>query len=495
MLIAHPLSRPVMGYAFQADNVTPVVSRNLLSNEPFEFFPPAAGDMSSNRRYLAAFRIVRRILSGRVKPDTRDLQITERFIGGSAELESDNAYWPQLMAAMQGHVGNEAAGLAYWNEAMSRGRWETGETEALQMLWREIQAAEGIRLAWQGMFALDYSSHGPGNFIAGNINNFAFKNIEARYATLLNASVILDSARSFATANAAIRMAERAVFGREDPISALGQRRFEEVKSLFPRQVAQEMSEAAGDHAAEKLQTLESWQTFYRSGTPLAASTAARVRVESLLSASLPSSLLMSALVLLTIGLCGIILSSALGSVLNPDRRVVILIGVIIAVFVYVRTGAWLLGLWALTIAAVLAIPQMVARDASIEWRKSERFAVGAIALFGLFLLTSYFLLDSTPAKHLIGSQGNASAFGIIAFLTLSFSIPAAAVWARIRKVSLLRAIGETLKLLGLLGAFLGLAITLVSTPLALWRDAQNRELLASWIRNEPATFRPDASP
>jgi hypothetical protein len=71
--------------------------------------------------------------------------------------------------------------------------------------------------------------------------------------------------------------------------------------------------------------------------------------------------------------------------------------------------------------------------------------------------------------------------------------LPCAAVWARLRRVSVMRAAGETLRLVGFSGAIVGLAATIALSPLALWRDAANRTLVEEWIRSEPATFRPDA--
>jgi hypothetical protein len=153
----------------------------------------------------------------------------------------------------------------------------------------------------------------------------------------------------------------------------------------------------------------------------------------------------------------------------------------------------FLLAVWALTISAVLCIPQMVAKDERIDWRRSERFAVLCVALLGIVLLASWYVAESTPAT-LLGARVDGGVYGAVAGLTLSLSLPCAAVWARIRKVSVLRAVGETLRLLGFGGAIIGLTATLVLTPLALWRDASNRTLLDQWIRSEPTTFRPDAA-
>jgi hypothetical protein len=492
MLIVHPRSRPIMAYAFQPDNVRSVLSTNPLSNEPLEFFPPPA-EMSGQKRYLAAFRIVRRLLSGWVKPDERDLSIVESFIENSAIQEPDNAYWPQLLAGMDGYIGNKAAGLRAWKSATERGRWETGEGEALQLLWRQMERAEGIRLAWQGVFALDHSSKGPSNFIVTNVNEFAYVDVDARFASLTNAAVILDSSRSFASASAAIALAEKAVFGRINPIDSLGQRRYEEVKSEFPRQVEKLLGADAAVRAIKELQTVESWQAFYRSGAPNARSATARLEVESLLTSSLPSSLLMASLILLFAGLSGVLIAHGLGSILNPDKRIISTAGVATAVAVYLKSGAILLGLWVLTITAILCIPQLVARDVAIPWQRRERNSAILVAGLGMILLTVYFLLKSTPAKYLLSQSIEPSVLGAVSFLILSLSIPVAAVWARVRRVSIFRAVGETLKLIGLSGALIGLAFTLVAAPASLWRDAANRKLLDSWIRNEPATFRPDA--
>ncbi len=480
-----------MNYSFRPDNVRAVLGSNPLSREPFEFFPPDASEMDARGRYIAAFRIVRRLNSDWVKPDAHDLGIVLRFFRKSAELDPDNAYWPQLIAAVAGYTG-DADGAA-WLSAMRRTRWETGEAEALRLLWTRMAEADGASLSWQGAVALDHAFRGPSDFVVKNVGAFAYDDIDARFASLMNSSVILDSARSFSSASDAIMLADRAVFGRIDPIEALGQRRYEEVKSAFPQLVLQARGQEDSDLAVAKQQTVESWQDFYRSGASEARSKMAQLRVESLLSASLPSSLLMSSLVMLGIGLIGTLVATLLGPVLNPDRRVIFALGIFVAVFLAMKTGVWLLGIWALTIAGVLSIPQMVARDVPVVWKRGDRLAVFGLSVAGLLLLTALFLLGSTPAPHLAGGAVNPAPYGVIGGLALSLSLPCAAVWARIRKVSVMRGVGETLRLLGLTAALIGLSATIVSAPLALWRDAANRDLLEAWIRNEPATFGPDA--
>jgi hypothetical protein len=178
---------------------------------------------------------------------------------------------------------------------------------------------------------------------------------------------------------------------------------------------------------------------------------------------------------------------------LNPDRRLIAVAGLLVAGGLLLKTGALLLSLWALTLTAVLCIPQLVARDEAIEWRRSDRLAIVSLSLFGLLLLTMYFVLDSTPATYLNDGPINASIYGSVAAVALSLSLPSALVWARSRRVSVMRAVGETLRLVGFAGAIVGLSATILSTPLALWRDAENRDFVERWIRNEPAAFRPDA--
>jgi len=483
----------VLAYAFQPDKVRPVLAKNPLSNEPFEFFPPDAAEMESQRRFMTALRIVRRLRSSWVKPDELDLKIVHTFASKSALLEPENAYWVELDAAVYGFESKPLQALVLWIAASSRDRWDTGEATALRQLWEGLAEADGSHLAWQGAVALSHASGGPSEFIAKNIGGFAYLNAESRYATLLNASVILDSARSFSIASSAISMANRAVFDIADPIETLGQRRYEEVKSEFPSHVRAALGEAAATRALREQQNVESWQTFYRSGAPIAEGQMQRLKLETLLTASLPSALFMSSLLLACVGLVGTALATLLGPVLNPDRRVVMGLGLAVAVALFVRTGVVLLSLWALTLGAVLCIPQLVSRDEPIEWSWPGRVAIISLSVFGASLLSLYFVLGSTPAAYLLGSALNASLYGAVATVALSLSIPSALVWARSRRVSVLRAVGETLRLLGFVGALIGMSATILATPLALWRDSDNRAFIERWIRNEPATFRPDA--
>ena len=493
MLLAHPSSRPVMSYAFQPNRAKEVLETNLLYSEPLEFFPPDAVEMDGRARFLTAFRVVRRLNSKWVKADEGDLRTLRRFIENCEASDPENAYWPQLMAAVYGYQGDLENGANEWQKAVGNNRWETGAADTLRLLWEDLAKADGLRLAWQGIVALEHASEGPSEFIVENVQDFAYLDTKSRFASLMNAAVILDSARSFSTASTAIALAHVAVFRRANPIDALGQRRYEELKTAFPRKVSQEINEQTAQDAVLALQTVESWQSFYRDGAPMAKATLNRVRIESLLSASLPSSTLMASLVLLAIGLVGTLTAYLLGPVLNPDRLVILCVGVVVAVFLWWKTGVFLLGLWVLTIATVLGIPQMIARDEPIDWRRAERATVAAVSVLGLILLTAFFIQESAPAELLGGGKTGGSLYGAVGGLTLSLALPCAAVWARLRRVSVMRAAGETLRLVGFSGAIVGLAATIALSPLALWRDAANRTLVEEWIRSEPATFRPDA--
>jgi hypothetical protein len=492
MLLAHPRSQPLMNYAFKPDNAKEVLAGNPLANEPFEFFPPDAAEMDGRQRYLDAFRIVRRLRSNLVRPDEGDLAIVERFFSACEELDPDNAYWPQLQAAVHAYSGDVETAQSDWKRAIEKGRWDTGESEALHLLWAELAAADGQRLAWQGVVSLDHASEGPSHFIFQQVRKFGFDDFESRFQSLANAAMILESSRSFSTASAAIALAELAVFDRIDPIASLGQRQYEVDKTRFPASISEAVSAQAGERAIEDIQTVESWQAFYRSGAPIAQATLSRMRWESLLTASLPSSLFMASLFMVGIGLVGTITAALFGPVLNPDRRILVGLGLLVALLLWWKSGVMLLALWTLTIAGVLSIPQMTARDEPIPWRTGERVAVVSVALLGMFLLAAWFVRESTPAIHLAGRKLDGAMYGAVAALTLSLALPCAAVWARIRKVSMMRAVGETLRLLGFSGSVIGLALTVILSPIALWRDAVDRDLLEDWVRNEPATFRPD---
>jgi hypothetical protein len=481
-----------MSYAFQADNTHAVLAKNELSNEPFEFFPPDAADMDDRGRFLAAFRIVRRLSSKWVKPDQRDIAIVTNFLEKSAELDPDNAYWLQFFAAVKGLTGDPIGGLDAWLLATERDRWETGETQALQLLWRDLATADRRRLAWQGVVALENASEGPGDFIVENVSGIAYSSIQARATSLANAAIILDSTRSFSTSSAAIRLANLAVFGKVDPIGALGQRRYEETKTAFPRLVSNELDQSSADRAVGDQQTIESWSAFYRTGAPIARATLRRLHTETLLTSSLPSAVCVASLLLAGIGLIGQLFVYLLGPVLNPDRRFVLITGLLAASLCWWATGIFLIGLWVLTITGLLCVPQLVSRDERPKWRLSERFVITAIALMGLLFLSANFVLRSTPAMHLDVHPQSAD-LGLVAGLTLSLSLPCAAVWARLRKLSLFRATGETLSYIGLVGTIVGFAATIIVTPLSIWRDSVDRTLIEQWIRSEPATFRPDA--
>jgi hypothetical protein len=81
-------------------------------------------------------------------------------------------------------------------------------------------------------------------------------------------------------------------------------------------------------------------------------------------------------------------------------------------------------------------------------------------------------------------------AYFLIACIVVSFIIPVAALSARIKERPLLATIGESVRRVGLTGALLGLGLVVISAPLAIYRDAQNRAFVERWIQNETVAFR-----
>ncbi|MGI8922442.1 MAG: hypothetical protein ACR2HJ_00130 [Fimbriimonadales bacterium] len=489
-LLIHPSSRLLMIYSMRPENVRTALEANPLYSEPLELFPPTGvASMSEFDRFLTAYRIARRINQPTVTPAAADLVVASRFAKEAGAKEPDNAYWGQFEAALAAIAQDERKALDAWGGATSKTGWKAGESDLIGRVWADVSSGEGVELAWQGMLALECASHEPAKLITANMSNFARSSLAAQYYTLANAALILNGTRSFDSGRRAATMANLAVFGAETPPRLLQRRVIQTQRSAFPQAVGKELGTRAARTARRSLQTSESWEAYTQPAEPFMMRERRRLRIESVLTACLPSGIFFASLIMAGVALFGTLIAELFRGVVHPNSRAVYGVGIFAAIVVYWQSSAPLLALWVLALGALVGLPLDVAKDAQVQWNPLNHATMRAIALLVLVLLTVWLLAGSPPIQYLGQNKVAPSAYVGLAFVILSMILPCAAVWARLKQRPMLATVGESLRQVGLFGALAGLGASVILAPASIYRDAQNRQLIEKWIQNEPATF------
>ncbi|MBA3725608.1 MAG: hypothetical protein H0W86_03935 [Armatimonadetes bacterium] len=489
-MLIHPSSRLLMVYSMRPDNVRSALEANPLASEPLELFPPTRVEtMSEFDRFLTAYRIARRINQPTVTPAPADIIVASRFANQAGMKEPDNAYWPQFEAVLSTLANDEAKSLKAWRIATTKTGWNAGEREIIGRLWGDISARDGIDLAWQGMLALGHASHEPATLIAGKIEALSRSSLAARFYTSANAALILNGTRSFDSGNKAAAMSNFAVFGTETPQRSLHRRAIQTIRSAFPATVYKELGKPASRIARRSLQAVESWEAYIQPGQALMNTEKRRIRIESVLTACLPSGVFSAALIMAAVAMIGTLVAELFHGVLHPNSRLIYGLGVAGALFVYWQSSALLLALWVLALGLLMGLPLDVAKAAPVHWNPLNHATIRAISIIVLVLFTVWILVASAPIQYFGQNRVAPSAYVGLACVMLSMILPCAAVWARLKKRPILKTVGESLRQVGLFGALAGLAASVILAPIAIYRDARNRQLIERWIQNEPATF------
>jgi hypothetical protein len=488
-LLIHPASRGLMTYSLRPDSATQVIASSAFCKEPLELFPPAGdGATTLSDGYLTAFRIARR-LNGLTGASERDLRVAASFTDYMGAREPDNAYWSQIGATLA-HKGGDAEGAKQrWTFATHKSRWESGEAQQVTKLWGELASADGLRLAWQGLIAISFRTNDPAKFIAREAKRMTHQDLRHRFETLVNCGIMLRNTTTFALGNHARSLAEFAIYNGPKPRDL---RVAASLQAAFTDQLGATLGVQASKRAQSELREIESWEALAYSSQAIAEATRQRLAIESVMTSMLPSSCLLVALAFTALWLLGRGLSAASRHGAQPGRLVALLSGLALGIFIYWQASSLLAGVWCLLLGAFAGTRVSFAR---IEDGPLPKFAAcfgWATGLASMLLASAWMLARSAPSHHLIHNEWfiNPLSFGWASALVLSLVIPFAALFGRANRRPILHFSGQILSSAAGFAAGVSLLLAIVSTPICILRESQNRVFVERWITNEPDTFR-----
>lgn len=479
VLLYNGLSRPYVLYLFSQFAAKPTVAESKwITGNQKVLLPPNTPIEASLWADAGAYKM--RFAKHTSAADLKNL-VHALQIGG--RLEPWNAFWPQMEALAFNALGDRAKALQLWKAASKRPKWNDHQADRMHKVVEELERAAGQRFSWP-LFALtafrnDNAAQLCVRFAYAIVQTTGLtkkSDLELRYATLVNGSLIRDFGSSVSIHAAGADIMELASYPPDMEAyptnKALLLARINFVDALRNAGMSDE-----AEYAYKQYQ--ESDARNYYIGTADPEGDLMQYAVASVLIAAVPSCLL-------AISLFGAALWAVGGAMLRYPalQRALTLpyapaIGVVAAVAVYAYLK---LALLAVAVAAIFAFatfaPAHGRTHPSEDLGPFFRFSIIMIgtlltAILGAFLIS---LTEAAQIANYVIQAPEEFASGSVAMIVLGVAclmllVLIAPAWAMVRKLRTPWVFAVGLRDLGK-GLFFGAAIlSVVTTPFAVNLD------------------------
>lgn len=497
VLLYNGLSRPYVLYLFSQFAASPTVAGSKwITGNRRVLLPPKTPIEASLWADAGAYKM--RFSKNTSRKDLTNL-LHAIQIGG--RLEPSNAFWPQMEAQVLNALGERGRALERWQAASRRPRWNDHQADRLRLVVGELERASGQRSSWP-LFALtafrnDNAAQLCVRFAYMVVQSTGLtkkSDLELRYATLVNGSLIRDFGSSVAIHAAGADIMELASYPPDMEAyptnKALVLARINFVDALRRAGMPDE-----AEYVYKQYQ--ENDARNYYIGTADPAGDMKEYAILSVLTATLPSCLL-------GISLVGAVLWALGGAMLRYPmlQRALTLpyapaVGVVAALAVYAYLKLWLL---AVAVAATFAFatftPVHERTHPSEDLGPFFRFSIimiGALltAILGVFLIS---LTEASQIANYVIQAPDEFASGSVAMVVLGVSclmilVLIAPAWAMVRKLRTPWVFAVGLRDLGK-GLFLGAALLAVATtPIAVNLDQTLYARGTALLEKEPLYY------
>lgn len=416
----------------------------------------------------------------------------------AAEQEQNNAFWPQMKAALLEELGQHDAALREWRRASLRETWNDRQSSRLLHIRREIASETGTYQAWQLQTVYGLRSPATAQAIVRyakhllqSVGMESKADLQIRYATLLNAELMRDGSRYMEAGLMASDLMEAASYPQGMTIIT-NHRRLVLARQEFYHAMrdAGMGTEASNVHQAYR--NNDAWVALtdeFHDGSEMRTWSLA-----ALGAAVLPGIALGMAFFGAFLWLAGLAVrrSPALQKVLQPPLAPIL--GVLVAVGIYLLTELPLAAVTGVLCFAFLVFTPSHERTKPPQ-DLGPLFGFTMFLLgFALFLSLGAFLVGvSTPGAHTLASldvprdyySGSTLFLGLSGIL-LGLMLLAAPTWAMIEHVATPVVVSMALKNLGSGLCAICLGLTVLTAPLAVYADRQIGDTLQKVVENEP---------
>lgn len=522
-LFAFPTPRAFLLHPFHRQTIRSALQSHALSSNrtPVEI-PLQAQHLSHEERDLLVTSIARQLARHKGIVQEGDYELALRFLSSCWQLDPDNAFWPQLIAATHVRCGHPEKGKTPWITSATLSRWAPGIPRQLEALWEYLAKAESQKMAWQGFATLRFRGDEHIRLIRevpeALLNSLQQINhaekTKIRVITIANAALIRSGASSLTSASQAIQMALNAIGLQKEDLSPQHAVHVEKRRAEFEKQVSQIFGQEQREKTQRDLETLIA-SYFHLMNPQQVRETKQKTLFSTLAVTALPSATLLIGIIFGILWGLGILTRANLGTIPHPDTRLVALSGIILAILILLSRAPWMLAIWFAILGILLAIPMEIAKPGPVTWSTRSRIVLNSILAVGSLFALIWFVLDSPAGEYLpipvaspstqnlsnslsdppletasfFQTTHEAPRWRYLFIFTLSLSAAFAVAWARVKTQPVFLILGETWAYIGLNGMLLFFTTCVIITPACLFIDRNLQETAHAWIINEPLAF------
>lgn len=301
-LFAHPASRPFLTLCFK--NVpTHGRSGSLEWNERLLHNPVSLED-------AALWMLVGAQKTEAHRTSNQELQSLLDIASKAEPSDSDNAFWRQMSAVFLNAMGESEAAEAMWRRAATLAKWDDWQTPELRRRAAQLAGESGGSMAWQDAYLYTERSNACAaairDYVVASMTNpggTKWASLQTRYATLVNGELIRDGARSVAIGNIGADIVEisshSGTLARSQSYRKLFVARFEFKEALRKAGLNEEAL-----NSERVFNDNDGWTALTHQGQ--SRESRDLVFIGAVVLATLPSALVLSALVGLTTFLMGL---------------------------------------------------------------------------------------------------------------------------------------------------------------------------------------------
>lgn len=503
VLLIHPVSRPFLTGLFQSGEATQKireagghVTAASLPNPP-ETVAEAALWMQ-----LGATRI-----NSGIDLDDKEirslkavLSAIETGTNSGLAAERRNAFWYQMAAVILDYEGDDQLALDYWLKAADQDVWQ--DFQASRLLHAVDDLRPGHRpMAWQYSAAYYQKSTATSEAIfryASKLMNLiepaTTEGLQIRTATIKNGALVRDGSRSIESLHIGIEIVDQAALpvvvvaesdnnplplirARSQLIGLLRDRKMQEELDITIRQIAEQESKSA----------------FFP--LQLTRDRAALMALASVLTNAIGGVLLALALAGAASRLFGEVLTRYAGKEPILTWAPLAILGAVLCFWVFSITLLPVAALAVLAGTLFLAFtPRFERTRHPLNLGSRFSFAIGSVTLVFVIFFSIFLISLSTPSQAIMPSvspffnkliqNGVPLGMALLTLLTLLLISP---LFGHSQKIATSTVLGLTLRRFGRGLLLVGLAGTVLVTPLAVYVDREVGDTLRDMISNEQA--------
>jgi len=494
-LCLHPVSRPFMtGVTSRA---SPAVLRGCIDSNAPSLPPPTTIVQASLWMQLAAHRIL-----GHEKLSPKELSTVMAIAKAGAAKEQNNAFWPQMEAIFCIDGGDLAHAIEAWSMAANCQSWNDHQITRLMDDRAAIVDMTGVTQSWQLAYLyyarsddVAYCLRAVARAILSNADYNKPDGLTKRYATLLNGELLRSHAHSSRSSISAMEIVDLTTSPSDAVALPVTPKTIWAGQDQVLRNLTSVLHQPDWAATAQKIfKENEAWRalTVHDSN----AEQSELLALGTVLSSSVASAVIVVAVVGLFVWSIGRLVAWRLARAKAITPYVAAGIAISLGGLVEALTRYFP----AAVAAALCAGFLIVAPDRSRKARPNDlgpMFGFTA-TLLGLICSSMFmiYLVGSTPAANAIfpnlgvpSDYFDKPLMAGLAAVSFGLVLLMAPIWAVVHRLGTPHVLALSLMRFGGFLAVMGLTLSIVLGPMAVYADRRLETAFDELVRNEPVYY------